>query len=289
MNKYDTGVVIRLFNPGAGKSDLNGSIKPLDQKWFKTVAASLESILASKDVPIVVVVNNVDQNSNYSEGKVDGMTPTHRALKEEFSFYYDNGKLAVIEHEDWGKNPGSGRAVQAGIDYLLRTSATPNLMVWSPELAIDEQRLHSGLEWMYKNHLDAIGFLREHWFKRPQWMLPQHTAFIGTRAHWKKATIPEKADGDEERYIETSAGKALVAGMDDFCRQLEVIKVDPNFKFGMFGASNPLPWNIDWNDTRQIQKIERQWQVAKTWAQEAYPDQPAETTIDQFFRRMIIG
>lgn len=282
----NTALVVRLFNGGAGRLDGSGNLKPFDEKWFAEKANALAVMLAATNVERIVVVNNRDPESKFGEAAdANGDTPTGRATKAHFATF--SGRVDVVYVDQWGNNAGSGRAVQAGIDHLTAHSTADTFMVWSPEMAIDPERLTAALAYMSLCNHDVVGFLRENWQNRPQWMIPQHTGFIGTRDHWALATVPLKADGDEGRTVMTDVGAVAAAGMDDFCRLLEVMKLDKLGSIGMFKGGKPVPWQIDWNDQRQIEKIARQWQVALLWVKDSFPDADPEDMMNEFFDRHI--
>jgi hypothetical protein len=210
----NTATVVRLFNPGAGRPGRDREPKPLDGEWFQKVTSPIKQMLTSRLVERIVVVNNRDSQSAFGESAdKNGDTPTGRAIHQKF--VDDGDRVEVIYVDEWGQNAGSGRAVQAGIDYLTENSKAETFMVWSPELAITPELLACGLGYMTTFNHDVIGFVRENWQNRRQWMLPQHTGFIGTREHWALGRIPTKADGDEGRTVQTEIGEITLAGMED--------------------------------------------------------------------------
>ncbi|MFT7507578.1 MAG: hypothetical protein ACI92I_000738 [Acidimicrobiales bacterium] len=273
------GVVVRDFTGGAGRI-IDNEVKQLNSQDFLKKSKVVVGLLKSELINVIVIASNRDKESKFGEASDNnGHTPTWRAYVQHYPELTEAGKLVPVFVDTWGSNAGSGRAVQAGIDYVLKETNLPYAMAWSPELAITPARLAKAVGFLEHYGLDGIGFLREHFFTRPQWMLPQHTGLVASRSCWELATIPKYADGDEGLTIETTVGPAKVAGMDDMARLLLAWKQKPDLRIGMYGWNDPITWDIDPNDTRQAEKIARQWEVVNQWTLRTFPDASSEATL----------
>ena len=282
MSNNSIGVIVRDFAGGAGRT-IDGEVKQLNIEAFLKKSGDVVRLLDSAMIDQIVIVSNRDQASKFGEEADDeGHTPTWRAYVAHYPELTSANKLVPVFVDEWGANAGSGRAVQAGIDYVLKNTNLPYAMAWSPELAITPDRLAKAIGFLEHYGLDGIGFLREHFFTKPQWMLPQHTGLIASRECWELASIPKYADGDEGLTIDTEAGPANVAGMDDMARLFPAWKAKPDLRIGMYGWNDPIAWDIDPSDQRQAQKSARQWAVVHEWARRSFPEVPAAATLARF-------
>ena len=287
MSKPQIGVVLRHFTAKAGR-EVDGAIVELDMDKFMQKSRKLVDLVTGSGlIDHGMVVSCTDPSVKWGEAVDDnGHTPTWRAYCKAYPELVEGGQLKVVFVDNWGPNAGSGQGVQAGVDAVL-AAGLPYSMAWSNELAVTPDLLAKAMGLLDHYNLDGIGFLRENCIKKPQWMFPQHTGFIGTKACWGLAKIPTYADGIEGIKVDTEVGPANLAGMDDAARFFEALKVKPDLRLGMYGWENPLAWTIDFTDKRQVEKISRQWAVAKEWAKRSFPDTDPETTIIQFIERNV--
>lgn len=284
--KPTIGVTVRDFTGGAG-FEKDGVIKELDDETFLKKSGAIVHLLETTNlIDHVAIVSCCDHSVTWGEAIDDqGHTPTWRAYCEHYPELVKDGRLRVVFVNNWGQNAGSGRAVQAGVESVL-ASGLPFAMAWSPELDISSDRLTKAMAMLEHYNLDGVGFLRQNFHLRPQWMLPQHTGLIATRECWEWAEIPTYADGDEGLTIETEVGPAKVAGMDDMARIFAAMRFNASIRIGMYGWNDPIPWNVDLDDPRQAEKIARQWAVALEWAKRSFPRVEPSATIAQFMTSM---
>lgn len=285
MEKMKVDLVVRLFNKKAGKPDGNGGFYQLDQKWIDEKVKAINKICESSSVNEIAFIVNADPASDFSEGMdSEGNTPTGKFLKKTF----DGPNFSVHEMtKDWGLNIGSGQAVQFGVDYFREKNSGNHIMIWSPELDIDAKRLDEAVSILEEGKYNLIGFLRQHFTENSMWRIPQHTGMIGLFSHWGQTRIPKYADGIAGVTISTSSNsKTLVAGMDDFARLIEIYKENPQkLKICMIGKKDPIEWNVDLNDKKQKEKIERQSRVTEEWCRKTYSlgkDDDVSSYLDKF-------
>lgn len=235
-----------------------------DQEVFLEKAKSIENILLSSLVERVIVVTNIDPTSNFGEIiNENGVAPTTHAMEKHFQ---NSEKMILLQCDNWGRNPGSARALTFGCQYALSLGANL-IMPWSPELKVDAERLVLALDYMEERDLDIVGFLREKWFMKAQWHFCQNTGAIYRASFLQKNNFFSPVCDDSDRYIELShVGKVPIAGMEDFHTLLRALKETTDVRWGMMCQQAPLPWNTHFapGSERAIlhnKKVARQEQV----------------------------
>ncbi len=267
-------VITRSFQAGTG-----GQGKSFDPVLFANkVARPLRNILRfSEVVRAVVVVTNGDPKSPMAENAEDGVTPTIAALRETFPNEITDGSLIPLTCENWGRNPGSGNALNDGIRIAEERYPGNYVMMWSPEIDVDGLRISQALNFIERRNLAVAGFLRERWWERPQWNVVQNTAAI-----WNSEVLlgvggfaPE-CNGIGRTVRTEEFGEVPLAGMEDFHACLRIMKANGNFRWGMIGRAVPLRWDVEFDpgserERNHMTKVARQFLVMREYARNIFP------------------
>ena len=268
-------VVFRTFQPKTGP---NGE-KEFDKNNFEKVAKSVRDLLlrSEKVIEKIIVVVNVEKGNSLAEGIYsNGQTPSTLALMEAFPEEIKSGRMIIHLCYNWGNNPGSGNALNEGIEIAQKMGAEL-AMCWSPEIEMNSRRIKEALRFMRKKNFFVVGFLRENWWSKTQWLLPQNTAAI-----WRIKELlsvggfsPE-CNGTGKTVLTEEFGEVSLAGMEDFHAILKLFKMYPNFLFGMIGKSNPLIWDTDFPDGSErllnhLKKVARHEFIMIEWSKIVFP------------------
>jgi hypothetical protein len=214
------------------------------------------------------------------------------ALKARFPKEMKTSKIIILPCTNWGPNPGSAIALNMGLEIASQESDW--VLNWSPEMEMDSRRIELGLAHAERHHLPIVGFLRQNWWERPQWAVPQNTACL-----WK-ADLLSRVNGFASECNGT--GRIIkialrpgeepedipVAGMEDFHTLLRMQKKFEDLRWGMAGRSEPLSWNTDFQGERlatHLKKVARQYQVMQIWAKDIFPELSFNQVMNQLFAR----
>lgn len=288
-------VVTRSFQRG---TSLNGEGKEsFNHELFEgRVAGPISHLLGSdeSDSPVerIIVVVNGEKGSPLAEktGQQTRLSPTIKALRDRFPDEVASKRLIPFLCTDWGPNPGSATALSEGarIAHLWKAGWVLN---WSPEIEMGGCRIAKALCFAEKHCLDVVGFLRESWWERPQWKVPQNTAAL-----WRLKVLEavgffsRRCNGTGETIMVEGFGETPLAGMEDFHALLSALRDFPDkLRWGMVERACPLRWNTEFEDPRRQfehdRKVARQYEVMKAWTQEVFPGVGFKEIMNMIFAR----
>ncbi len=278
-------MVTRSFQAGA--AGFEG--KSFDMSQFqKKVAEPINVLLRFPEVVgnIVVTTNGEAGNKLAEIIGPDGKTPTVRAFEEVFPSEVSSGKIILRVCADWGKNPGSGNALNEGI--ALATGQW--VMCWSPEIEMDGYKIISALNLADEKKLMLVGFMRKRWWEKPQWNVVQNTACL-----WRTDAIKDiggfapECNGTGETVQTAEYGAVPLAGMEDFHAMLRLMgKYGDDFRWGLVGRKDPLHWDTDFppgseREENHLKKVARQYLVMKAYAGKIFAGVSFENLMDKLF------
>lgn len=280
MNKKEerrVSVVTRTFQPGTGPGG-----KDFDSDYFsKRVKKPIEDLLKFDEAVkrVVVVVNGEEQSKLGEIPDEDGYTSSMYALKEAFSGAIKKDRMIIKLCKNWGPNPGSAVALNQGLKLVQAQGDTPWILNWSPEIEMDGYRIKEALKHAEQRGLNVVGILRERYWERVQWQLPQNTACL-----WEVETL-KAIDGFDSWCNNTGKsvyldehGEVSIAGMEDFHALLRIMKSDElELRWGMIGHRNPMAWHTDFEEgsarrRRHLEKVARQEEVINTYCTEIFKE-----------------
>ncbi len=283
--------ILRSFQAGVGW------VKPLDATVFEKTERVVRKLLSFQNIDVLYVAVNAERGNPLSE-QIDNenKTPTMHALSRVFANEVVSGRLVLVAVHDWGKNPGSARAISHVIGMLPLHAEY--VAVLSQELDLDEPLFSAAYGLARDNDLSVIGFLREHWNEKFQWQLPQNTGAIWNVFQLRRIGAFDPAcDGTGEtiRVHSPELGEidAPVAGMEDFHAMLRMFREDPKgFSWGMIGGSSPLRWDVSFPEgsdrlKNHLTKVERQAVVMRTWVERIVPHLSWDMFTKKFLLRKI--
>lgn len=281
--------VARTFQAGTGP---NG--KEFNTDYFsEKVTGPIKDLLAGSEKVVsgIVVVVNTEKNNPLAEGIYDsGQTPSTLALMETFPEEISNGRMIVHLCHNWGNNPGSGNALNEGIE-IAQGMGAELAMCWSPEIEMNGYRISEALGFMEKRNLSVVGFLRENWWQKPQWHISQNTAAIwDIKILQNVGGFSPECNGTGKTVTTEEFGEVSLAGMEDLHTMLKILKSNPNFRWGMIGRSNPLKWNTDFPAGSErllnhLKKVARQGIVMSEWAKLIFPYLSYNQVMNNLFAR----
>jgi hypothetical protein len=299
-------IVTRIFQRGAS-SAVEGSFNwsQFEEKHAKPIRHLLQQEIVQS---IVVVVNGTEGNPMAEIRDEDGLTPSIAAFRGTFPEDIRQSRLVVLRCDNWGKNPGSAVALNLGME-TAQDAFKPNwIMAWSPEFQIDSADLHRMLFFAERSGLSVVGKLRQLWWLKFQWNVPQNTAAIwnAQKLHGVNLFSPLcNGTGETVKVLVPQLGEkgemvhAPVAGMEDAHTMLRMMKNDPDFKWGMVGAENPTKWIVDHGNEKAMRdhytKMARQEGVMRAWASAIYHDElesgklTVDDVLEMLFSRSLRG
>ncbi len=279
-------VVTRSFQTGTG-----GVGKKFNAEFFKEkVAKPIRKLLRFQEtVKRIVVVTNGDLRSNLAENLIGkNITPTVAALRETFPEEVACKRIITMVCLDWGKNPGSGNALNMGLEF---TQKDDYVMMWSPEIYIDGYLIAKTMDFMEQRKLLVAGLLRENWWEKTQWNMAQNTAAIWNVAALKSVDgFAPECNGTGSTVNTEEFGEVLLAGMEDFHAMLRIMKINPDFRWGMVGRENPLEWDTNFEPGSErgrnhLIKVARQAIVMAEYAKMIFPELSFSATMNRLFSR----
>ena len=265
----------RTFQPGTGVGG-----KEFDQQSFSEIVAhQVSSLLELETTEGIVIVVNGDSKSPLSE-IIDnnGKTPSVVAMEKTFLEEMANGRIVVKLHKNrWGYSS----ALNEGIG-IARNKFDPELILTlSPEIKIAGVELDKAIKFMTEKKLSVLGFQRE------GWQVPRNTiALWEPDALEKIGGFSLQCDDIGKTVLIPKFGKVPLAGMEDYYALLEMLKLLPDFRWGMFGDS--LEWNVDFpkggeREYRHLMKVARQKTVMKEYAKWIFPNLSYEQVMKMLF------
>jgi len=276
-------VVARSFQAGTGE---NG--KPFDGELFeRLVAEPIDRLLRAEVVQNIIVVVNCEPGNKLAELPGRGIPPTVKALFDRFTKKYGS-KITPSICTDWGPNPGSGIALNQGLE-MAKQKNMEWVLNWSPEIEMDGSRIELGIVHAEKHNLSIVGFLRQGYWERPQWQVPQNTASLWNVNMLSAVKGFAKECNGTGRTVKTAEyGDVPLAGMEDFHAILRMLKQFPNLRWGMVGRAEPLFWDTDFQGERlatHLKKVARQYQVMQIWVQDIFPELSFNQVMNRLFAR----
>jgi hypothetical protein len=278
-------IIIRSFQPNVDNVTFN-------RVYFKyNVENRIRSILNTKVASKIIIIINGDNESKFGE-KIDnqGLTPTYRAVYENFKKEIRDGVLECHICFNWGLNPGSATALNEGI-LIAERNNTNYVLCWSPELFLDKEKISKGLNIVSSRGLDVLGFLRERWWEKTQWNMVQNTGAIWKIESLRKVNyFDEICNGTGETIDIENYGKALLAGMEDFHALLKIYRTSSEFNWGMFGLSEPVKWKTDFGgnpekEKRFEMKVARQFTVMREYVKRLFPQDDFYHIMNEIYKR----
>ncbi|HLC44951.1 MAG TPA: hypothetical protein VJK50_03865 [Patescibacteria group bacterium] len=288
----------RIWQRGAGVDNEIFNWSKFDEVHAKPIRHLLRQEVVSG---IVVAVNGEVGNPMAELQDKNKMTPTMLAFAGAFPDEIKQGKLIVRLCEQWGPNPGSASALNLGAQVAREEFEARWVMNWSPEFKLNVFKIFHALHFAESTGRSVVGVLRQYWWQKTQWNVPQNTACL-----WDLAMLlgvngfSEQCNGIAEDTIPTFVPQlgemvdAPVAGMEDYHAMLRMMEADPNdddpkFKWGMIGVEDPSEWVVAHDDPKAMRdhyiKMARQEKVMEVWAQRVFPKCPTHETLELFFRR----
>lgn len=272
-----TLVVTRSFQAGA--AFLSG-FDP--EKCEKGLVAPIRKLLgtAPDEIAGIVVVTCCAPGSKFAEEVRDGMTPTISHLIKAFPVEIEAGRIIPVMCDDWGLNPGSATAINAGLDVAIRRNAD-RALVWSPEIGLDGHMVTEMFEHQARYNLELVGYFRNRWWQRAQWMFAQNTCAL-----WDLDLLMAldgfnaACNGDGKTVVNTiEHGEVPLAGMEDIEAYFRAYCLRNTFpRWGMVGQRHPATWNLalkrpgtaEYDNNKK--KIARQAEVIQAYAKQYFPD-----------------
>lgn len=271
-----TLVVTRSFQGGATFDTFN------NKKCDEGLIAPMRYLLgtAPKEISGIVVVTCTEKGSKHAEEVRDHQTPTTSRVVEAFTAEVEVGRVIPVQCQNWGLNAGSATAINAGIE-IAEMLGVDRVLVWSPEIRLDGFMVTEMLEHQARYNLDLVGYFRNRWWQRQQWMFAQNTCAL-----WDLTLLKElngfnpECNGDGKTVVNTiEHGDVPLAGMEDIEAYFRAARISGAFpRWGMVGQRHPAIWNLalkkpgtDEYDNN-MKKIARQGEVIKAYAQRYFPD-----------------
>lgn len=272
-----TLVVTRSFQAGA---TFGKGFDP--EKCEKGLIAPIRRLLGTAPAEIagVVVVTCGEKGSKYAEEVRDDQTPTTSYLIKAFPAEVEAKRVIPIVCDDWGLNPGSATAINDGLRVAIRCEVD-RALVWSPEIGLDGHMVTEMLEHQARYNLDLVGYFRNRWWQRAQWMFAQNTCAL-----WDLGLLTAvdgfnaACNGDGKTVVHTiEYGDVPLAGMVDIEAYFRSYRLRHSFtRWGMAGQRHPAVWNLALKRPgtaeydNNLKKIARQAEVIQAYARQYFPN-----------------
>jgi hypothetical protein len=280
-------VVTRTFQAGAGFDD--GQEFNMDE-FRKKLAEPLKQLTWAKNIKTIIIMVNAEKDNPLAElADEKGITPSESAIKKVLGTAVLTKKIIVKACANWGKNPGSATALNEGLALAQSILKTGFVLNWSPEIEMNDLLVERGLIQAKSHNLAVVGFLRESWWEKPQWQIPQNTATLWDIEQLLAVGGFDKDCNGTGRTVRTEEyGPVPLAGAEDFHALLRMLKELPVLRWGMVGKNEPLKWETDFlpgseREKRHLQKVARQYQVMETWAKEIFPELTFRQVMEKLF------
>lgn len=267
--------VTRSFQGGATFANFNqkkfedGVVLPL-QKLLKTAPPQFTGI---------AVVACGEAGSKYAEEVRDGDTPTTHFVRQAFPKEIASGRIVPVVCTNWGLNAGSGTGINDGI-AVARERGSDKVLVWSKEIDLDGFMVYEMLCHMELHALGLVGYARNYWFERLQWMFAQNTCAIWDIDILNAVDGMNPAcNGDGKTTVTTAEfGEVALAGMEDVEAYFRASAQAGHFlRWGVVGQRHPANWDTarkvpgtrEYDDNAK--KIARQGLVMEAYAKRIFP------------------
>ncbi len=282
---FQGGATFESFDVGKFEKGVVAPIKKLlatAPPEFIGIAVVTCGEYGSKYAEEVKFVGNEDYNPTMNDddfGNIKFMTPTTKHLCEAFPEDVASGRVVPILCRDWGLNAGSATAINAGIEVARRRDAD-KVMVWSPEIDLDGFMVHEMLCHKEIYALRLVGYMRNRWHQRLQWMFAQNTCVI-----WDMELLQmiggmnPACNGDGKTMVSTiEYGEVPLAGMEDIEAYFRATAELGEFvRWGAVGQRHVATWNLalkkpgtrEYDDN--LKKIARQALVMDEYAKRFFP------------------
>lgn len=277
-------IIIRSYQPGADE-------KSFDFDFFESrLVKNIRNLLNYPEIiNKILVIANGDESSPLAEKMIgDNLTPTIKNLEKVFPQEIKDGVIVSLVSKKWGNNPGSGDALNQGLDFLGESSKW--VLMLSAEIEIDGYKIASALNFARERDLSVVGFMRTLWWERPQWNVGQNTACLWNTDFLRSVDYFDKnCDGGNEKVETSEYGSVPLAGMEDFHAMLRMMdKYGDDFRWGMVGKVAPLKWNVQFEPGSEREKnhkvkVARQYVVMRRYAEKIFPDMKFEDIMERFF------
>ncbi|HJV32658.1 MAG TPA: hypothetical protein VJ694_01390, partial [Patescibacteria group bacterium] len=239
-----TFVVTRSFQGGATFATFDR------RKCEQGLIAPIRKLLAAApdDLSGIAVVTCVESGSKHAEESRDGgITPTIACLREAFPAEVASGRIVPVACADWGLNPGSATAINAGLAAAGSSTDVEHALVWSPEIALDGHMLAEMLAHKARHGLRLVGHFRNRWWQRAQWMFAQNTCALWDIDLLRAiGGFEASCNGDGATVVRTiEFGDVPLAGMEDIEAYFRAYRLEDRFvRWGMVGQRRPAAWNL---------------------------------------------
>ncbi len=283
-------IITRSFQSWTG---VNG--KEFDEKSFaEKVASPIRELLNFQNIQNIVVVTNGEKGNRLAEIVTNNECPTTLAIKKYFPEEIESRKIIPHICYNWGKNPGSGEALNEGL-RCAETFSSKWVLNWSPEIKIDGYFINQALTLAEQRSLSVVGGLRQRWWLKPQWIVAQNTAALWrTESLLKIGGFSPECNGTGESVQTKDFGNVPLAGMEDFHAMIRMMKNDSNFRWGMIKRSSPLRWDTNFEpgsgrEANHLRKVARQYLVMQAYVSKIFDTKNTaefEDVMDKFFSKM---
>lgn len=280
--------VTRSFQAGKNAETFNKNIFAKNEKAVK-------NLLLIEEVEKLIIATC--GGGKFTEiPDINGVLPTVASFQKAFPMEVESGRLILHACVDWGDNRGSATALNDGLAIAKKLGAKW-VMNWSQEIECDSHLIYEALTHAERHNLLVIGALRQNWWERPQWTLPQNTISIwDTEILSSIKGFASECNGTGETVTTKEYGKVSLAGMEDFHAMLRIMKNNPeSFRWGMIRRLTPLKWDTDFQEDPKrelahLKKIARQPLVMEEYAKKIFPDIPFKELMDyHFFSKQFIA
>lgn len=276
-------IIARSFQKGK-------TVDTVDMASFQKHVDAFRGVLNCSNVDRLIVVT-------CGEGKFSeipdtaGLYPTVKLLAETFPEEVKSGRLIVHVCMNWGNNPGSGEALNDGLK-IAQQKGSKYVLNWSPEMECTQDLIGEAIAYAEKKSLVVVGGLRQNWWEKPQWKVPQNTLAL-----WRVDVLcriggfaPE-CNGTGETVETAEFGAVPLAGMEDFHALLRIMRDEPNFDWGMIKKDPPLRWDTNFEpgserEQNHLKKVARQYIVMKRYAEMVFPGVAFGDVMDKLFAKM---
>ncbi len=282
--KNNIALVTRTFQPNKNRDTFDL------ERFQERFVTPLNNLRSGNVFDKIFIIVNIEKGNKYAEETTDGISASKYHITKQFKEEVDNGTIVVVDLDDWGKNAGSANALTMGL-LAARGNNIKYVMNWSSEMDIKPEMVLNCLGSIKKDGYNVIGFLRDFWWKKHQWLIAQNTASI-----WNVNSLiavngfSTYCDNNTKSISSYEHGTVPLQGMEDFYSMLLMSKNDKNFKWAMLGRSNPIKWNMETEGEegkRNEKKVYRQYHVMEHYVDIIY-GKDKERTMELIFDKLTI-
>ncbi|MCD4762129.1 hypothetical protein K8R32_04195 [bacterium] len=288
MEKVIVGT--RSFQAGKNAETFN-------KKTFAKNEKAVKNLLLIEEVEKLIIVTC--GGGKFAEiPNAEGVLPTVANFQKAFPDEVENKRLILHVRVNWGNNRGSATALNDSLSIAKKMGAKWT-MNWSPEIECDSHLIYEALTHAERYNLFVVGALRQNWWERPQWAVPQNTFAIWDTKILSSPLVKgfaSECNGTGETVTTKEYGEVSLAGMEDFHAMLKIMKNNPEtFRWGMIRRLIPLKWDTNFKEDPKrelahLKKIARQPKVMKKYAEKIFPNIPFKELMDyNFFSKQFIA